>query len=242
MELAAPGNQILLGNHQFYNGTRCGWDWAVFTKRVSMYAFICFRLLSSLLGVFKYESFFFTVFKDMVTWTWVSIMFRRKRIQFAFTSVKVVSWFLLLVVKRRAFGLFLFHILRKSKNLLKNMFVNFGTVASKLSVGFRKQLFTGEIQKTLEVPRRFEDIVLANIDITSNDFYEQAVMPDKLRLAWTQLKLNLGSFYHIDLCWFEKASELLRKGNFKYLSQSYKLCAVLLLFWLEEWKNFYFLS
>lgn len=26
MELATPGNQILLGNHQFYNGMRCGWD------------------------------------------------------------------------------------------------------------------------------------------------------------------------------------------------------------------------
>lgn len=81
-------------------------------------------------------------------------------------------------------GLFLFPLLRNSQILLKSMFASFGTIASKFSVGLsRKQLFTGEIQKILGESRRIKDNVLANIDITSKVFYEQAVMPDKLRLA-----------------------------------------------------------
>lgn len=56
-------------------------------------------------------------------------------------------------------------------------------------------------------------------------FFEKAVSADNLRIAWVQLKSNPGFVSALDFSeflnkinikWFEKTSQLLIKGKFKY--------------------------
>ena len=97
--------------------------------------------------------------------------------------------------------------------------------AFKVSVSAESKTPVGELRKTTGNHESLMDNVVANDTKSNSPLFLTAVNPSSLKVAWHQLKTKSGmmtpgtsgkTLSGIDEAWFDKASQLLMKGEYKY--------------------------
>lgn len=187
MELAAPGNQILLGDHQFYNGAGFGLSLVVLIKWATVWVYYDPTQVSSQLRVSKFNSLRVAV-KISMEESGVLVTFRGNGVNTflnpgfpAFTRNIVLCKpiiFLSRLGRRRQY-----YLLNGFRIKLRSMSTFFSTITSKALGMYEDPVFAGEVCKNLVVYKSNENNAPATFDVTSNSFFNNLVSSRNLKVA-----------------------------------------------------------